>query len=223
MNGRWQDAAGLGFKPASRMLHAIDHPLLQAKVTVLRDRATPPALFRRTVREIAALMVPAVTAGFPTETIPCPTPLEITSGHRLSRPVVLAPVLRAGLGMLDGFLDMLPDAAVAHVGLARDEQTLEASSYYFNSPQSLAGAEVIVVDPMLATGGSAIAAVQRLRERGATRLRLACLVAAPEGIAAVHSACPDLPVFTAAVDRCLNERGYILPGLGDAGDRIFGT
>jgi uracil phosphoribosyltransferase len=205
------------------MLHRIDHPLLQAKLAVLRDRATPPHLFRRTVREIAALMVPAVTADFDTETVPCPTPLEITSGHRLARPVVLAPVLRAGLGMLDGFLDMLPEAAVAHVGLARDEQTLEACSYYFNSPRSLEGLEVIVVDPMLATGGSAIAAVRRLRERGATRLRLACLVAAPEGVAAVVQQCPELPVYTVALDRCLNERGYILPGLGDAGDRIFGT
>lgn len=205
------------------MLHRIDHPLLQAKVTILRDRSTPSPVFRRTVREIAALMVPAVTADFATETISCPTPLEITSGQRLLRSVVLAPVLRAGLGMLDGFLDMLPDAAVAHVGLARDEQTLEACSYYFNSPQSLAETEVIIVDPMLATGGSAVAAVRKLRERGATRLRLARLVAAPEGLAAVASSCPDLPVFAAAVDRCLNENGYILPGLGDAGDRIFGT
>jgi len=205
------------------MTHHLDHPLLAAKITVLRDRNTGSARFRHTVRELAQLMVPAVTADFATESVPCETPLETTTGQRLARPIVLAPVLRAGLGMLEGFLSVLPDASVAHVGLARDERTLEPAAYYFRVPPNINQAEVILVDPMLATGGSAIEAIRQLRQAGAGSIRLVCLLAAPEGIAALEAACPDVPLFTAAIDRQLNNRGYILPGLGDAGDRIFGT
>jgi uracil phosphoribosyltransferase len=205
------------------MTRTLDHPLVAAKLTRLRARDTDSESFRRTVRELAAFLVPEVTAGFAIEIVPCQTPLEVTDGARLARPIVLAPVLRAGLGMLEGFLSLLPEASVAHVGLARDEETLEPASYYFRVPPNLDRAEVIVVDPMLATGGSAIEAIRQLRNAGAKRLRIACLVAAPEGIAALEAACPDVPLFTATIDRQLNERGYILPGLGDAGDRIFGT
>lgn len=205
------------------MTHHLDHPLLASKITILRAQDTDSGTFRRTVRELAQLMVPAVTADFATETIPCQTPLETTDGRRLASPVVLAPVLRAGLGMLEGFLSVLPEASVAHVGLARDEATLKPASYYFRVPPHIGAAEVIVIDPMLATGGSAIEAIRQLRGAGATSIRLACLLAAPEGIEALKASCPDVPLFAAAIDRQLNDRGFILPGLGDAGDRIFGT
>lgn len=205
------------------VIQVVDHPLIHAELTRLRDRHCPGPEFRQRLRRIAALMVPAVTADFATRLRSCETPLEITSGVDLARPVILTPILRAGLGFLDGFFDLLPDASVAHIGLARNEATLVAEPYYFKAPQALDDCEIILLDPMLATGGSAIEAVRHLSELGATRLRLACLVAAPEGIAAFESAWPDVPVFTAALDRCLNDRGYILPGLGDAGDRLFGT
>jgi uracil phosphoribosyltransferase len=147
----------------------------------------------------------------------------MTSGQETTRRVILTPVLRAGLGFLDGFFDLLPDAAVAHIGLARNEETLQPEPYYIKTPPILAESEVIVLDPMLATGGSAVEAVKRLTELGATHIRFACLVAAPEGIATFEAAWPEVPVFTAAIDRGLNDRGYIVPGLGDAGDRLFGT
>lgn len=205
------------------MLHLVDHPLIHAELTRLRDRQCPGPEFRLRLRRIASLMVPAVTANFATRIRSCETPLEITSGSELLRPVILTPILRAGLGFLDGFLDLLPEASVAHIGLARNEETLVAESYYFKAPQALDDCEIILLDPMLATGGSAIEAVRHLTELGATRLRLACLVAAPEGLAAFESAWPEVPVFAAALDRGLNDHGYILPGLGDAGDRLFGT
>lgn len=205
------------------MVHVIDHPLVQAELTGLRCRNCPGPEFRQRLRRIASLMVPAVTAGFETRIIPCETPLEVTSGVKVARKVILTPILRAGLGFLDGFFDLLPDASIAHIGLARNEETLLPEPYYIKTPPTLAESEVIVIDPMLATGGSAVEAVKRLVDLGATHLRLACLVAAPEGIATFETAWPDVPVFTAAVDRCLNDRGYILPGLGDAGDRLFGT
>ena len=205
------------------MVHVIEHPLVQAELTGLRCRNCPGPEFRQRLRRIASLMVPAVTAGFETRVIPCETPLEVTSGVKVARKVILTPILRAGLGFLDGFFDLLPDASIAHIGLARNEETLLPEPYYIKTPPTLAESEVIVIDPMLATGGSAIEAVRRLVDLGATHLRLACLVAAPEGIATFESAWPEIPVFTAAIDRCLNDRGYILPGLGDAGDRLFGT
>ena len=205
------------------MVHVIDHPLVQAELTGLRCRKCPGPEFRQRLRRIASLMVPAVTASFGTRVVSCETPLEVTSGVEGARPVILTPVLRAGLGFLDGFFDLLPEAAVAHIGLARNEETLLPEPYYIKTPPVLAESEVIVLDPMLATGGSAVEAVKRLVELGATHLRFVCLVAAPEGIAAFKAAWPDVPIFTASIDRGLNDRGYILPGLGDAGDRLFGT
>ena len=168
-------------------------------------------------------MVPAVTADFATRVTSCETPLEVTSGVEMTRRIILTPVLRAGLGFLDGFFDLLPEAAVAHIGLARNEQTLKPEPYYIKTPPIVAESEVIVLDPMLATGGSAVEAVRRLVNLGATHLRYVCLVAAPEGIATFEGAWPEVPIFTASIDRGLNDRGYILPGLGDAGDRLFGT
>jgi uracil phosphoribosyltransferase len=196
----------------------LDHPLIAAEMTRLRDPECLPPEFRQRVRRIASLMVPAVTV-----CVPCPTPLETTTGRRLTRDILLAPVLRAGLGFLDGFLDLIPQAAVAHIGLARNEKTLLPEPYYLKHPATLDDSTIILLDPMLATGGSAIEAVRRLTAAGARHLRFACLVAAPEGVAAFEAAYPGIPVFAAALDRCLDGRGYILPGLGDAGDRLFGT
>ncbi len=204
-------------------MHLLNHPVIDDEMTRLRDPSCPPPEFRRRVRRIASLMVPAVTADVPSESVPCTTPLETTTGRLLTREFLLAPVLRAGLGFLDGFLDLIPQASVAHIGLARNEETLLPEPYYLKHPPVLGNFTIILLDPMLATGGSAIEAVARLRAAGARYLRFACLVAAPEGVAAFEAACPDVPVFAAALDRCLNERGYILPGLGDAGDRLFGT
>lgn len=205
------------------MFQTIHHPLIAEELTRLRDPACPSAEFRQRVRRIASLMVPAVTLDLETQVVSCDTPLEITSGEKLARGIILVPVLRAGLAFLDGFLDLIPQASVAHIGLARNEETLLPESYYMKHPPVLGGRDIIVLDPMLATGGSAIHAVRSLREAGARSLRFACLVAAPEGVAALSEEFPELPIFAAALDRCLNERGYILPGLGDAGDRMFGT
>ena len=205
------------------MFRIIEHPLIADELTRLRDASCPSQEFRQRVRRVASLMVPAVTENLHTEVVSCTTPLEITAGSRLSRGIILVPVLRAGLAFLDGFLDLIPQASVAHIGLARNEQTLLPESYYMKHPPKLGESDVIILDPMLATGGSAVEAVRRLREAGARSLRFACLVAAPEGVSALGEAFPDLPIFAAALDRCLNECGYILPGLGDAGDRMFGT
>ncbi|MGD7653278.1 MAG: uracil phosphoribosyltransferase [Verrucomicrobiales bacterium] len=205
------------------MLQTVDHPLINDELTRLREPSCPSPEFRLRVRRIASLMVPAVTADLPTHVVPCNTPLEITSGCKLSRDIILVPVLRAGLGFLDGFLDLIPHASVAHIGLARNEETLEPEAYYINHPSVLEHSDIILLDPMLATGGSATEAVRSLVNAGAKSIRFACLVAAPEGVATLQQAFPDLPIYTAALDRCLDERGYILPGLGDAGDRLFGT
>ncbi len=205
------------------MLHVLDHPLITDELTRLRDPSCPSPEFRQRVRRIASLMVPAVTASLESEVVPCNTPLEITSGKTLTRSIILVPILRAGLGFLDGFLDLIPQAAVAHIGLARNEVTLLPEPYYLKHPPSLADSDIIILDPMLATGGSAVECVQRLKAAGAIRMRFGCLVAAPEGLETFRAACPEVPVFAAAVDRCLDSRGYILPGLGDAGDRLFGT
>ena len=205
------------------MFQIIDHPLITDELTRLREASCPSQEFRQRVRRIASLMVPAVTAGLQTQVVSCNTPLEITSGARLTREIVLVPVLRAGLVFLDGFLDMIPQASVAHIGLARNEKTLLPEPYYMKHPPVLEDQDIIILDPMLATGGSAIEAVRSMKDAGATSLRFACLVAAPEGVAALSDAFPDLPIHAAALDRCLNERGFILPGLGDAGDRMFGT
>jgi uracil phosphoribosyltransferase len=205
------------------MFHLIDHPLIADELGHIREPSCPSPEFRQRLRRIASLMVPSVTSALETKVVPCTTPLEITSAQRLARPIVLVPVLRAGLVFLDGFLDMIPQASVAHIGLARNEKTLLPEPYYMKHPPVLGDQEIIILDPMLATGGSAVEAVRSMIEAGARHLRFACLVAAPEGIATLEAAYPELPIYAAALDRCLNDRGYILPGLGDAGDRMFGT
>jgi uracil phosphoribosyltransferase len=201
----------------------IEHPLVQHNLTRLRDERTGPQEFRRVLGEVAALMLYEATRSFEVRPVPVKTPLERARGFQLRREVVLVPVLRAGLGMLDSILQLVPHARVGFIGLKREEKTLRAMFYHKSLPADLSRFEVILIDPMLATGGSAVAAMDLLTESDARRVRLVNLVAAPEGIRRVHSRYPDLPIFTAAVDHKLNERGFILPGLGDAGDRLFGV
>jgi uracil phosphoribosyltransferase len=202
----------------------LDHPLIQHKLTLMRDRTTPTAGFRTLLREIAHLMCYEVTRDLPLETIAIETPMGPTNAPIIKgKKLVFASILRAGNGLLDGMLDLVPAARVAHVGIYRDHDTLQPVEYYFMAPSELENRLVIVVDPMLATGNSGIAAVDRLKRRGANNLRFLCLLAAPEGIEKFTRAHPDVPVFTAAIDSHLNEVGYIVPGLGDAGDRMFGT
>jgi len=201
----------------------IKHPLVLHNLTRLRDARTGPQEFRRVLSEVAALMLYEATRSFAVAPVSVRTPLARTSGVRLRREVVLVPVLRAGLGMLDSILQLIPHARVGFIGLKREESTLRATSYHKSLPPDLRQFEVILIDPMLATGGSAVAAMDLLAELGVKHVRMVNLVAAPEGIRRVHAHYPDLPIFTAAVDRRLNEKGYILPGLGDAGDRLFGV
>ncbi|MBK7403811.1 MAG: uracil phosphoribosyltransferase [Phycisphaerales bacterium] len=200
-----------------------DHPLIQHKLTWLREKSTSSRAFRALMYQIAGLMVFEVTRRFPTEPVEIETPLEGTTGTRLRGTITVVPVLRAGLGMAEGVMEVMPEARVGHLGLARDERTLLPKAYLNKLPRDLDAGPVILVDPMLATGGSAVAAMAMLREAGATDLRLMCLVAAPEGIARIRAVEPELPIYTAAIDRKLNERGFIVPGLGDAGDRLYGT
>lgn len=205
-------------------LTVLNHPLIQHKLAIMRDRTTATKNFRQLLGEIAMLMTYEVTRSLPTEPVEIETPLERTAANRVAgKKLVLVPILRAGLGMVDGILQLVPSARVGHIGLYRDHETLEPVSYYFKAPQGEAGRDFLVLDPMLATGGSAAAAVGKLKAVGATRIKFLCLVAAPEGVRALGIAHPDVPVFTAALDRQLNSSGYILPGLGDAGDRLFGT
>ena len=201
----------------------VDHPVIHTKLTELREYATEHRKFRGLLNEIAGLMVYEVTRDWPTTPRPIQTPLERMTGRVLARKVTLVPILRAGLGMADGVLRLLPDARMGHLGVYRDERTLEPVSYYQKLPPDIADTEVLVIDPMLATGGSGTAAVSCLKKAGVQSMKFVCLVAAPEGIAALHAAHPEVPIYAAAIDRQLNEKGYILPGLGDAGDRIFGT
>jgi uracil phosphoribosyltransferase len=201
----------------------IEHPVIQTKLTELRDFTTDYRKFRALLNEIGALMVYEVTRDWPTQPRPVQTPLERTTGHVLARKVTLVPILRAGLGMAEGVLHLLPDARMGHLGVYRDEKTLEPVSYYQKLPPDIATTEVLLIDPMLATGGSGSAAVSLLRKAGVQSMKFVCLVAAPEGIDALHRQHPDVPIYCAAIDRQLNDKGYILPGLGDAGDRIFGT
>jgi uracil phosphoribosyltransferase len=200
-----------------------DHPLIQHKLAWLRDRETSSRAFRALMYQIAGLMVYEVTRHFPTDPVGIMTPLEPAVGSRLRGTITVVPVLRAGLGMAEGVMEMMPEARVGHLGMARDEHTLRPKAYLNRLPADLHAGPVILVDPMLATGGSAAAAMKMLRDAGAIDLRLMCLVAAPEGIARVRSDEPGVPIYAAAVDRQLNERGFILPGLGDAGDRLYGT
>ncbi|HRX19809.1 MAG: uracil phosphoribosyltransferase [Gemmatimonadetes bacterium] len=201
----------------------LDHPLLADKLARLRATGTAPAAFAALVRQIAALMTWPATATLATREEPVTTPMEPMTGRVLARPVALVPILRAGLAMVDGFRDLIPEARTGHIGLYRDHDTLRAIPYYFKVPEPIADHDVLVLDPMLATGGSAIEAIRELKAAGAVRLTFCCLVAAPEGIARLHEAHPDVPIVAAALDRELNAHGYILPGLGDAGDRTFGT
>jgi uracil phosphoribosyltransferase len=201
----------------------IAHPLVQHNLAQLRDRRTPPQEFRRLLAETAALMLYEATRSFAVKKVYVRTPLARTNGLQLEREVVLVPVLRAGLGMLDAMLQLLPHARVGFIGLKREETTLQPQFYHESLPADLGRFETILIDPMLATGGSAVAALDWLARQGAKHVRLVSLVAAPEGIGAVQKKHPRVPVFTAAVDRGLNERGFIVPGLGDAGDRLFGT
>ena len=201
----------------------IDHPVVQTKLTELRDFTADHRKFRALLDEIGSLMVYEVTRDWPTRPQPVQTPLERTTGQVLARRVTLVPILRAGLGMADGVLRLLPEARLGHLGVYRDEKTLEPVSYYQKLPPDIAQTEVLLIDPMLATGGSGTAAVTFLKNAGVTGMKFVCLVAAPEGIQTLHRHHPEVPIYCAAIDRQLNEKGYILPGLGDAGDRIFGT
>jgi uracil phosphoribosyltransferase len=204
-------------------LTIIDHPLIKRDLTVLRDRRTNNHLFRTTLRRIASVMAFEVTSDLSLRSRPVRTPLETTRGYVLADDIVIVPVLRAGLGLVEGFLDFLPEARVGHVGLYRNEQTLEPVDYYSKFPRSLGRSLVLLLDPMLATGGSGSAAITFLKNKGARRIRFVTLLAAPAGVRKVTSVHPDVRVFSCVLDRRLNARGYILPGLGDAGDRIFGT
>ena len=201
----------------------ITHPLGQHNLARLRDRRTEPQEFRRLLGEIASLMIYEATRSLGVKKISVRTPLAPAPGFQLEREIALVPVLRAGLGMLNPILELIPHARVGFIGLKREETTLRAMFYHQSLPKNLGNFEVILIDPMLATGGSSIAALDLLVEQGAKHLRVVNLVAAPEGIRAVRKKHPRVPIFTAAVDKKLNEKGYILPGLGDAGDRLFGT
>lgn len=201
----------------------IQHPLVQQKLTAARDVHTSSQDFRRLLGETAMLMAYELTRAHATEAIEVQTPLGVARGAVLRSDITLVPVLRAGLGMADGILRLIPQARVGHLGIYRDETTLEPVVYYNKLPPDVARTEVILIDPMLATGGSCVAAVSAIKKTGATRIKLLCLVAAPEGVKRVRAAHPDVVIYTAAVDAYLDERGYIVPGLGDAGDRIFGT
>ncbi len=206
------------------MLTVIEHPLIRHKLSLLRDRGTPTKLFKELVDELAMLMAFEATRHLPLEAVTIETPLETMQAQRLAgHEPLLVPILRAGLGMVDGIRSLIPSARVGHIGLYRDHDTLQPVEYYFKVPGDLAQRDVFVLDPMLATGGSAAGAITQLKRAGAIRIRFMCLVAAPEGVANLHAAHPDVPIYTAALDRELNEKGYILPGLGDAGDRLFGT
>lgn len=201
----------------------LDHPLIRHKMALLRDATTTTRDFKQLVGEIAALMTYEVTRDLPSETIDVTTPLETTHGERIACKIALVPILRAGLGMVEGIVQLIPNARVGHIGLYRDHETLEPVSYYFKVPTPVADHRFFLLDPMLATGGSAAEAADELKRAGATEIALLSLVAAPEGVATFTARHPDIPVTVAALDRCLNADGYILPGLGDAGDRIFGT
>jgi len=204
-------------------LTIIRHPLVQRDVTLLRDRRTPSNQFRAILRRTSTMMAYEVSRELPLKKISIRTPLATTSGAVLSRSVVLVPILRAGLGLVGGFVEVLPDARVGHIGLYRDEQSLKPVDYYFKVPRSVRDAMVFLLDPMLATGGSSSAALTYLKKRGAKTIVFVTLVASPEGVRLIQRDHPDVKMFTCALDKKLNSRGYIVPGLGDAGDRVFGT
>ena len=202
----------------------VDHPLVQHKLTLMRDKTRSTKGFRQLLHEIGMLLAYEVTRDLPLEAVEIETPLVPMAAPQIAgKKLVLAPILRAGVGFLDGMLMLMPSARVAHIGLYRDPESLQAVEYYFKAPSDLADRTVLVLDPMLATANSAVAAVDRLKERGARDLRFVCLLAAPEGIERFRGAHPDVPIWTAAIDSHLDDHGYIVPGLGDAGDRMYGT
>ena len=202
----------------------IDHPLIQHKLTIIRDKNCGTKVFREVVDEIAMLMAYEVSRDMPLEDIVIETPITETTQKTLSgKKVAIIPILRAGIGMVDGILELIPAAKVGHIGLYRDEETFEPHEYFVKLPEDIYARQLFVVDPMLATGGSAIMAIDALKERGASNIKFVCLVAAPEGVKALQEAHPDIDIYTASLDEKLNEHGYIVPGLGDAGYRLFGT
>lgn len=211
-------------EPDPPSLVLVQHPLVRHKLSILRDRRTPTKIFKELVDEIATLMAYEATRDLPLAPTPVETPMELTTGEVVSgKKLTLVPILRAGLGMVEGVLRLVPAARVGHIGLYRDHNTLEPVDYYFKVPGDASEREFFVLDPMLATGGSAVSAVASLKRAGATRIKFLCIVAAPEGVRRLAAAHPDVTIYAAALDRELNEQGYILPGLGDAGDRLFGT
>ncbi len=206
------------------MVHVIDHPLIQHKLTMLRDKNTGPKEFRELLEEISSLMVYEITRDLSLEETEIETPLKRTKGKVLiNKEIGIVPILRAGLAMAEGILKLLPSAKVGHIGLYRDHETLQPIQYYTKLPEDIDKREVIVVDPMLATGGSAIAAVSILKARKVKKIKFVCLIASPEGVKAIEESHPDIEIYTAAIDEYLDENGYIVPGLGDAGDRLYGT
>lgn len=209
--------------PEFKNLVVFDHPLIQHKMSYIREEATGHRSFRGLLAQIAGLMVFEVTRTIPVSPVMVKTPLETTEARRLSANITLVPILRSGLGMIEGILYVMPEARVGHLGIARDHETLEPVAYLNKLPKDLAAGPVLLVDPMLATGGSASSAISMLREAGAKDLRMICLVAAPEGVKRLLKDHPDVMVYTAALDRQLTDKGYITPGLGDAGDRMYGT
>ncbi|MFC5540651.1 MAG: uracil phosphoribosyltransferase [Bacilli bacterium] len=205
-------------------VYVFDHPLIQHKLTYIRDKNTGTKEFRELVDEVATLMAFEITRDLPTEEIEIETPITKAKTRVLAgKKIALVPILRAGIGMVDGVLKLIPAAKVGHIGLYRDPETLKPVEYYVKLPQDVKDRDFIVVDPMLATGGSAVEAINALKKRGATNIKFMCLIAAPEGVEALQKAHPDVDIFIAALDEKLNEHGYIVPGLGDAGDRLFGT
>lgn len=205
-------------------VYVFDHPLIQHKLTFIRDKKTGTKEFRELVDEVAALMMFEITRDMPLKEIEVETPVEVAKSKVLAgKKLGIIPILRAGIGMVDGILNLIPTAKVGHVGLYRDPETLKPIEYYVKLPEGIEERELIVVDPMLATGGSAVAAIDSLKSRGATNIKFMCLIAAPEGVKMVQEAHPDVDIYIAGLDEKLNEHGYIVPGLGDAGDRLFGT
>lgn len=201
----------------------IDHPLIKRDMTILRDKTTGTEFFRSAVKRISNILAVEIARSFQLKDIIVETPLEITKGYKVDQEIVLIPILRAGLGMVSGFIEVIPEAKVGHIGLQRDENTLIPIEYYYKTPKDISDSFVILLDPMLATGGSASEAVNYLKKKGAKQIVFCCLVAAPEGLKKLSEIHSDIKIFGAALDRQLNEKGYILPGLGDAGDRTFGT
>ncbi len=204
-------------------VHVVKHPLIQQRLTLARDKRTSVEQFRSLLSQIAALMIYELTRDYATVEVEVETPLAVCKSKKLAAHLTLVPILRAGLGMADGILSLIPDARVGHLGLYRNEKSLEPVTYYNKMPPDIAETDVIIIDPMLATGGSLNAAITAVKEAGAPRIKILCLVSSPEGIRNVQAVHPEVPIYTAAIDTCLNARGYIIPGLGDAGDRLFGT